>query len=155
MKVSLTYISLASCLIISSCSNDGVGSLNSTVNSIASPGNPGAPNTLYWLDQGDMVRATCIVDKPTTRENCTANLGKVASAEITKRANQLGQGGVEAANANIASEIKTLKDADPSVISINQQIDSMTKQKASTQIVVNTDTKLVESPARRTHCCRR
>ena len=145
MKVSLTYISLAGCLMIASCSNEGVGSLNSTVNSISSPGNPGAPNVLYWIDNGDMSRATCIVDKPTTRENCTTNLGKIAVTEVTKRASQLGQGGIDAANSNIATEIKALKDVDPAVVSLNQQLDSMTKQKAATQIVVNTDSKLIES----------
>lgn len=145
MKVSLTHITLTSCLVVSSCSNEGVGSLNSSVNSIASPGNPGAPNTLYWVEQGEMSRATCIVDKPTTRANCTTNLGKVPVADVTKRAAQLGQGGIDAATANIATEVKALKDIDPSVISLNQQIDAMTKQKASMQIVVNTDTKMIES----------
>lgn len=145
MKVSLTHITLTSFLVVSSCSNEGVGSLNSTVNSIASPGNPGAPNVLYWVDKGEMSRATCIIDKPTTRENCTANLSKIAIAEVTKRAGTLGQGGIDAANANIAAEIKALKDVDPSVVSLNQQIESMTKQKSATQIVVNTDTKLIET----------
>lgn len=148
MKASLIYLTAIGCFAAASCSNESGGSLTSSMSSVASPGNPGTANTLYWQEQTDMSRATCVIDKPTTRANCTVNPVKLTIAEVTRRATQLGQGAVDSAVLSIAAEVKALKDSDPSVVSLVQQIDSLTKQKTALQAVITNDTKLIETSAK-------
>ena len=118
----------------SSCSVDQNATQDSNVNSIASPS--GDTNILYWQDQTDLFRGTCLPAKPINRVNCATNVIKVPAAEISKRSMTNGQRGVDTVAAAIATEIRTLRGNDPTVLSLNQQIAALTRQKPALQSAV-------------------
>lgn len=143
MKLSSIGLIALSFVSVVSCSNDHPVAENSSLNSVANPGDPGSPNVLYWQDKTDSFKAACTADKPTTRENCAIGIIKTPSADITKRATEAGQRTLDASVAAVAAEIKTLKDADPSIQSLANQVAILTNQKNALDAGIAAETKQI------------
>lgn len=94
-------------------------------------------NVLYWQDKNDVYRATCLADKPITRENCTTNQSKYSVEVVTKRATDFVQRGMDSTSLAIAAELKQLRDSEPTVQFLNQQIAALSKQKTILQTSID------------------
>ena len=124
---------------ITACSGDSSGKIMS----VTAPS--GENNILYWQDKTDLVRGVCVAGKPINRANCVAPMIKLAVADVTKRAMDMGKRGIDTFATAIAAEIKALKDSDPTVASLTQQIAALTQQKAGVEESIAAATTLLDS----------
>lgn len=141
-----TNVSLVTCILtlgLAGCSVDQHKPQVSNVSSIASPS--GSTNILYWQDQSDLFRGTCITGKPIVIANCSTNMLKISVTDITKRSMASGQRGVDAIAQSITAELTNLRGNDPTVVSLNQQIAALTKQKPALETAVAAAAKQVQA----------
>lgn len=133
---------LVSCLTylgLSSCSQEQTSALST----VTSP--RGDENVLYWQDKTDLVRGVCAPGLAVNRTNCATNLAKLPQADVLKRAMDMGKRGADLTATEISAEIKALKDADPTIASLTQQIAALTQQKSGVEAAVAATAAQLES----------
>lgn len=128
---------------VTACSRDDQNQNNSSLTDVTSTSS--GRTFLYWQEQTDLFRAPCTQDKPINRTNCATKPVKVAAAEVSKKANDIAKTALNATVTAIAAEVKLLKDSDPSILALTQQVESLTIQKTSVRNAITTDTKQIEA----------
>lgn len=134
MKALISIFTLT--MFSAGCSADSKDVVASHLNTVTQPN--GESNFLFWQDKTDLFRGVCEQGKPINRTNCTTNMVKLPQADVLKRSMEIGKRGVDSLAVAIDAEIKALKDNDPTVLSLTQQISALNQQKAGLQSAVST-----------------
>lgn len=98
----------------------------SRVDDLATPGELGAANALYWIDGENIFRGNCTANAVPTRGNCGLNVASGNAAKAKEGTIAVLAKDVASSTANRDLIIKKLKDADPVVISLRQEIATLT-----------------------------
>lgn len=97
-------------------------------------------NTLLWFDQDKLFRGDCQPNQTLNRAHCAGNVSSQPLASIQTRTEAALAQNLTELTARQAAEVKRLKDADPTVIALTQQIAAQTTQKAALDHAVATYT---------------
>jgi len=122
-------------LILASC---GVQEQTSQVSDVSNPGQMGEDNTLFWTEGTDLMIANCPKDKPVTRAHCNVNTRKQPLTQAQATTKQTLTNSIDQLNAQIAAEIKALKDADPTVRALQSKVQTLTDQKSRLSASIST-----------------
>lgn len=120
------------------CSADSPDVASARLNTVTQPN--GESNFLFWQDKTDLYRGVCEPGKPVNRTNCVTNIVKLPQADVLKRAMDIGKRGVDSLALAIDAEIKALKDSDPTILSLTQQISALNQQKTGLQTAISSGT---------------
>lgn len=109
----------------------------SVTRDIATPGTLGAVNTMVWYDTDVVVAGECAVGQPIVRANCQTIRGRKAYMDVVNGVDQAIVADISAENAAHDAEVARLRDTDPVVQSLRQQITQLNAD-ISTQTAANT-----------------
>jgi hypothetical protein len=134
-SMSIALVSLVG-ITMSSCGHERVQSAKTA--DIASPGQVGEDNALIWMDQGKVFVGQCVKGSPVSRANCGTNTTQRSLEETRKSANDNALAESRKVASDVDAETKRLKDSDPSITSLRNQVATLANQKQA--LTSSTDT---------------
>lgn len=86
-------------------------------------------DSLFWAQDSKTFRGKCDADTLPRRSVCGKDVASKPTEELKAAAIKLATDDISASQTALASEVKRLKDSDPTVLSLAKQIASLTEEK--------------------------